>query len=414
MTGHRALRLFEGFGVELEYMIVGSESLAVLPIADALLHAASGSDESEIEIGPLCWSNELVLHVVEFKTNGPVVSLSGLSSIFDAHVAHANALLAPLGGRLLPTAMHPWMDPLRETHLWPHENTAIYRAFDRIFDCRGHGWSNVQSIHLNLPFADDAEFARLHAAVRLVLPILPALAASSPVVERRQTGLLDNRLEYYRHNCARVPEVTGRVVPEQVFSTNDYHAQILERMYGAMAPLDPEGTLRDEWLNARGAIARFVRNTIEIRVLDMQECPAADVAILAACVAVLRALVAERWCSLEQQQAFGVETLESVLLATIRDGEAACISDRRYLAAFGLVGLSCCRAGQLWQHLVETLDDGNDPALHDARQALSLILRQGTLARRILRTLEQGALLETIYRSLAECLAKGHLFEVQT
>ena len=46
-----------------------------------------------------------------------------------------------------------------------------------------------------------------------------------------------------------------------------------------IAPLDPDGTLQHEWLNSRGAIARFDRNAIEIRVLDIQECPVADLAI---------------------------------------------------------------------------------------------------------------------------------------
>jgi hypothetical protein len=31
--------------------------------------------------------------------------------------------------------------------------------------------------------------------------------------------------------------------------------------------------LRHEWVNARGAIARFDRSAIEIRVLDVAECP---------------------------------------------------------------------------------------------------------------------------------------------
>ena len=31
-----------------------------------------------------------------------------------------------------------------------------------------------------VPFADDAEFGRLHAAIRLALPIAPGIAASSP------------------------------------------------------------------------------------------------------------------------------------------------------------------------------------------------------------------------------------------
>ena len=84
----------------------------------------------------------------------------------------------------MPSGMHPWMQPARETRLWPHESGPIHRAYDALFDCRRHGWANLQSMHVNLPFGEDltpdGEFARLHAAVRLVLPLLPALAASTP------------------------------------------------------------------------------------------------------------------------------------------------------------------------------------------------------------------------------------------
>ena len=80
------------------------------------------------------------------------------------------------------------------------------------------------------------------------------------------------------------------MIPEPVFTRADYEARILGRIYADLAPLDPEGMLRHEWVNARGAIARFDRGAIEIRVLDVQECPRADLAIAAAVGAVLRAL----------------------------------------------------------------------------------------------------------------------------
>ena len=82
-----------------------------------------------------------------------------------------NALLSPMGARLMPTAMHPWMDPNR-VQLWPHGTRVVYETFDRIFSCKGHGWANLQSQQINLPFASDEEFARLHAAIRFLLPIL--------------------------------------------------------------------------------------------------------------------------------------------------------------------------------------------------------------------------------------------------
>jgi hypothetical protein len=51
--------------------------------------------------------------VIELKTNGPVVNLEGLPGTFNKHVSMVNSLLAPMGGRLMPTSMHPWMDPGR-------------------------------------------------------------------------------------------------------------------------------------------------------------------------------------------------------------------------------------------------------------------------------------------------------------
>ena len=191
----RKLGLFQGYGVELEYMIVHRETLAVLPVTDALLKAAAGRTVNEVKRGSLRWSNELVLHVIELKTNGPAASLEGLAGEFSRQALEINRLLEPFSGMLMPGAMHPWMDPDIETKLWPHGNRDIYNAYNQVFGCRGHGWSNLQSAHLNLPFADDEQFGRLHAAVRLVLPLLPAIAAASPVMGGKVTGLLDNRLD---------------------------------------------------------------------------------------------------------------------------------------------------------------------------------------------------------------------------
>jgi gamma-glutamyl:cysteine ligase YbdK (ATP-grasp superfamily) len=403
------LGLFEGYGIELEYMLVDAESLAVLPVADQVLRAVAGVTIGEVEVGKLCWSNELVLHVIELKTNGPTASLSGLAPVFHEHLQRINSLLEPLGGRLMPGAMHPWMDPLRETFLWPHDDGPIYEAYNRIFGCLGHGWANLQSVHLNLPFNGDEEFARLHAAVRLLLPILPALAASSPVMDGKVTGLLDNRLAVYRFNQQRIPSVTGRVIPEPVFTRATYEAQILQSLYRDIAPHDPEGILQEEWLNSRGAIARFERGTIEIRLLDVQECPAADLAIVAFIVAVLKALTEERWCTLAEQQAWAITPLETILLAAIRDGEAAQIDDRRYLAAFGFPG-ERATAGELWRSLASRLLSGNE----EFQEPLETILQRGPLARRLLHALCRAPSperLRDVYRELCRCLAEGRLFD---
>jgi len=406
------LHLFEGYGIELEYMIVDAGTLDVRAAADRVLHAIAGAYESEVEMGELAWSNELVNHVIEFKTNGPAPALAGLDGAFQAHVARVEEILAPLGCRLMPTAAHPWMDPARETVLWPHEYNPVYASFDRIFGCKGHGWSNLQCTHINLPFSGDEEFGRLHAAIRLVLPIIPALAASSPFLDARPTGLMDARLDTYRNNARRIPLVTGKLIPEPVYTHADYDARIFAPLYAAIAPHDPEGILQHEWLNARGAIARFDRDAIEIRTVDIQECPLADLAVTHAIVSVVRALISERWLDVEEQMAFDTDILNGVLVDTTHRAGHAVIVDADYLDAFG-VDSETMRASELWAHLIQ---DGvaNEADIGDGwLDALDVIIEEGTLARRIVQAAGPRPTREDlarVYGEICECLREGRMF----
>src|SRR5438552_12381711 len=243
MTARWTIRAFSGYGIELEYVIVDRETLAVRPIAGELLRLFGGQDVCAVQRGQLGWSNELVAHVVELKNIAPAPALEMLPSTFQLEVREANRMLESVWAQLMPTAMHPWMDPAAETVLWAKEDADIYQTFDRIFDCRRHGWSNIQSMHINLPFADDAQFARLHAAVRLLLPLLPALAASSPIAEGRDTGVLDYRIEAYRANARSVPSVAGKIIPETVVDGADYQERILDPMYREIARYDKDGVL---------------------------------------------------------------------------------------------------------------------------------------------------------------------------
>lgn len=407
------LHLFEGYGIELEYMIVDRETLNVLPISDRLLIGGDGAVASEIERGDIAWSNELVLHVLELKTNGPVAALSGIYEKFQKNIVAINELLRPLGAALMPTAMHPWMNPAVETKLWPYENSEVYGQFDNVFGCRRHGWANLQCVHINLPFADDEEFGRLHAASRILLPIIPALASSSPVLESTITGFRDSRLEVYRHNQERVPSVAGRVIPEPIYGRLEYERQILEKIYSDMESHDPQGILRHDWLNSRGAIARFQRNTIEIRIVDIQECPLADLAIATAIVAVLKALSGGRCSRFDEQKTWSIDRLEPIFLETIRHAEAAVIEDAAYLELFGLRGLRRCTAGELWRAVLELLSCDGAPEWGGYREALGFILSKGALSSRISRALNGDCShdrLKAVYQELCNCLAAGRLF----
>ena len=409
MSAPSVLHAFTGYGIELEYMIVDRQTLSVMPVADELLRQVAGTCVAEVKRGKFGWSNELVLHLIELKNANPDPTLEPLPAAFQAEVRSINQRLEPLGARLMPTAMHPWMDPLAETRMWPHDDAIIYQTYDRIFGCKAHGWANLQSMQLNLPFAGDAEFARLHAAIRLVLPISPALAASSPIAEGRPTGFMDFRMEAYRTHQAKIPSTIARVIPDTVTSRAEHQATVLAPMYRELAPLDPDGVLRHEWLNVRGASPRFNRKAIEIRVIDVQECPQADLAIAAAIAAVVRAIYDAEWPPLSMQQAIGTDALVNVLHACIRDAERVVIDDARYLRLLGFPGQQC-KAGELWRHLIEATSLGSSEHWHEP---LRVMLEQGPLARRILRAVGPEctkARLQEVYSELCDCLEAGRMF----
>jgi hypothetical protein len=81
--------------------------------------------------------------------------------------------------------------------------------------------------------------------------------------------------------------------------------------------------LQNEWLNARGAIARFDRMAIEIRVLDVQETPRMDVAYAALIVEVLKFLCEERWAERRSLDEWHESELGKLLKLAERQGEDA-------------------------------------------------------------------------------------------
>jgi glutamate---cysteine ligase / carboxylate-amine ligase len=406
------LPAFSGYGVELEYMIVDRQDLSILPIADQILRDEDDRQVNDVERGMMGWSNELVRHLLELKNSRPTALLDKLPAAFQNEIRYLNHLLGFYGAMLMPTAMHPWMNPKKETHLWPHGNAELYAAYARIFQCNTHGWANLQSMHVNLPFADDEEFARLHAAVRLMLPILPALAASSPIADGNTTGFADFRMESYRSNADEIPSIAGLTIPETISSRSEYEEKILQPMYRDIAPFDPQGILQHEWLNSRGAIARFDRNAIEIRVIDVQECPQADLAIAAATIAAVRLLYETGYSELSMQQTVPTEKLAEIFRSCIRHADQATIDDRDYLSALGMPPGSYV-AADLWRALLIRIQQSPhrlDPSWMEPLQA---ILTHGPLARRILQAVDNNfsqSNLKRVYRKLCHCLQQGHLF----
>lgn len=408
----RPLHLFEGYGVELEYMVVDSDTLNPLPVSDRLLAAEAGRIVNEHPRGNgIAWSNELALHIIEFKTDGPARSLEACASPFQNEVLLAEEHLKGLNGRLMPGPMHPWMDPFTDMKLWPHEYNPIYESYNRIFDCRGHGWANLQSTHLNLPFCGDEEFEKLHAAVRIILPLIPAMAAGSPIADGMKKEWLNFRMEVYRTNSLKIPSVTGSIIPEQVFTREEYEELIFEPMYRDIAPYDRDGILQDEWLNSRGAISRWDRNTIEVRVTDIQECPAADLAIAEWICGLAKSLIREDHASINDLKSWHELPLAGILMEAVKDGELAEPDNLSYSTLFGFPK-ERYTLKELTAHTITKLKESGDIS-KEAAGHLELILDEGPLARRILRAMPENFSrdhLVNCYGDLSDALRTGTPF----
>lgn len=393
--------IFSVLGLEIEYMLVNRDTLAVQPVGDVLLADLAGEQASDAILGDIAISNELVLHVLELKNNGPKPITDPVANQFQQAIQQLQPLLEQHHLQLLPTGAHPWMNPLTETRRWPHGNREIYQQYDSIFNCCGHGWSNLQSMHVNLPFANDAEFSQLHNTIRLLLPLLPALAASTPFLEGKPTDLLDSRLSFYDKNQQRIPSITGDVIPEFIQSEAEYQDTILTPMYRDISPFDPKGLLQYEWLNSRGAIPKFEYKAVEIRIIDSQECVNADIAIAHAIHAILKSW--HERSQLHLDRPCDSMRLKSIYERTIKNGLSVQVVDSEVLTQWQLPKRSMTTR-DVWSLLIERVSPDLN---HVTQRALEHILQQGNLSERILRACQKDYTRETltrVYRQIGDCL----------
>jgi glutathione synthase/RimK-type ligase-like ATP-grasp enzyme/gamma-glutamyl:cysteine ligase YbdK (ATP-grasp superfamily) len=275
---HKHYKPFQVAGMELEYPVVDRD-LNVVSLVEPAFRVLAGRGTSDVDLGAVGFSNEIADHVFEIKTQQPVRSLADAERMLAEGIQRFSAVLhAEFGARLLPTGMHPWFDP-RKGKLWTRSGLRIYTTYARLFDVRTHGWMNVHAAHLNLPLGREVDAMSMHTAAALLIPYLPALAASSPMYDGDLQPAADGRLAWILEHQARIPESCGELVPEYVDSFGDYRKRILAPMYRALDRLPDTGAIRHEFFNTRGAILRFARRAMEVRVLDTQECVKMDVAI---------------------------------------------------------------------------------------------------------------------------------------
>ena len=278
-------------GPEHEFSLV-NEDLRVLPIVDRVLKDFHGRIVNFVQMPHFSFGKELQLHVIEVKPNEPFAS----PIEFEEKMQEAVQTLHEFVNRkyeahLLGTGMHPLLR-LDETGIWPHRDRQIYEAYSKIFNLKRHGWLNIQSYQLNLPYSNEKTGVLLHNLIANVCPYLPAVSASSPLYEGRFGEDVDNRLRFYKENQMEVPSLTGDIIPEYTVSFKAYREKVIDRYSKELAARGAERLLLGkDWVNSRGTIFRFDRKALEIRIMDEQECIKSDVALSCFIRALLRGLM---------------------------------------------------------------------------------------------------------------------------
>lgn len=269
-----------------------NDELKALPIVDRILKDFHGRIVNFVEQPHFTFGKELQLHVMEIKPNEPFRSPENFEETMQEAVSTLlDFLERKYKAHLLGTGMHPLLK-LQETGIWPHRHRQIYEAYSKVFNLKRHGWLNIQSFQLNLPYSNEENGILLHNVLASVCAYLPAIAAASPIFEGGFGRDVDNRLIFYLQNQKEVPSVTGDIVPEYVSSFGEYRKEIIGKYSSDMAEKGAENLiLHKDWVNSRGAIFRFDRRAVEIRVMDEQECVRSDVALSCFIRAVVRGLL---------------------------------------------------------------------------------------------------------------------------
>ena len=261
---------------------------------DKIIKDFHGRMVNFVEQHHFTFGKELQLHVMEIKSNKPFRSPENFEeTMHEAVLRLLDFLEDKYKAHLLGTGMHPLLK-LEDTGVWPHRHRQIYQAYSKIFNLKQHGWLNIQSFQLNIPYLNEEKAILTHNLLANICAYLPAISASSPIYEGKFGEYVDNRLHFYMINQKEIPSIVGNVVPEYVFSLGQYKKGIIEKYSLDLAKAGAyKCLLHKEWVNSRGIVLRFDRKAIEIRIMDEQECIKSDVALSCFLRALLRGLMKE-------------------------------------------------------------------------------------------------------------------------
>jgi len=384
------------FGPEHEFSIVDNE-LKTLPISDEVLRKLHGRLVNKTTINGCEVGKELQGHVLEIKGRHPFSDPVVFEEVIHNGITELLVFLEErFKAKLLGSGMHPFLR-LEESKVWSHRGYKIYDALDRAFDISQHGWLNIQSFQLNLPYDKKSDGVRLYNCVSSFLPYLVAISAASPIFDSQFGKAVDNRLIFYRLAQQEASSILGNIVPEYIGSVEQYLV-LLQRCYSDLARMGVPELMR-EWVNSRGVIFRFKRKCLEIRIMDEQECIKSDVALSCFIRSLARGLMEQ---PIPVPNRILVHDLESI----IKDGLAAEVKH-----PFAKTAREVCNC------LLEIARRNATPEEHPFLEIVDRRIQFGNLAELIRRSVIKKArrtnsieAMRSVYHRLVECLCDNEPF----
>jgi len=367
-------------GTEHEFSINDGHFTA-LPVSDQIIKSICGSYESEISFGETKLGKELQKTVLEMLPKVPATGPAGFETQLVQGINRFYRIF-PDRYHLLVLGMHPTVT-LDRTAVWDHDEGEYYACYDRLFNIRQHGWLNIQALQVNLSYANEKDLLMQYNRIRTLLPYLVAITASSPMVEGRLTGTMDNRLCYYRKNQENIPAICNGIVPARLRSVAEYNA-FQEKIFAELRARNAD-ILCEEWLNSSGLIIRFSRQCLEIKAMDEQECIRSDMAVAALIQALLR-------CPTLPVET-GQDALLELMETAIKKGTAG-----------------------LRPELVALYDHAWKKATPEERQYLPVIehrIKQGSLAEQMAERFAHEKKIEPVLADMARCLRENKPYGMQ-
>ena len=395
----RKFRTLERLGPEHEFSIV-DEDLRPQPIVDKIIKQLAGRIKNDVTLSNIIFGKELQAHVAEFKGDAPFASPSAFEETMYHGVIEVLQILDRFGVKFLGLGMHPTLS-LSEAKVWSHRDRGIHAALDKVFGLGQHGWLNIQSFQLNLSYFNETEAVRAYNILTTIVPYLPAISASSPIYDSKFGEYADNRLYFYKTNQKQVPSITGEIVPEYIDSFKTYCDLTIRKYSKDLVEINASPCLVNKsWINSRGAVIRFERKAIEIRVMDEQECIKSDVALSCFIRALLRGLMKQREKLLHHLL---VEDLNSV----IKDG-----LDAKVRNPVASTARDVCR------HLCKIAEENSTSEEKSYLGVIKKRIENGNLSqivaehvRRRLKKTNMTEAIRDVYSRLIKSLGKNEIYE---